>query len=158
MQNTLVENIKLAFNGVKLGDGISLNMTEYYDSGGAETEYLELSKFDEREDWSKIDDKTLEKFSVTFSFTDLNGFKFYTPAYMTYAIKNFDTSESIITDFTIYAMDTDHYLLRDIGIKGVFNSNQLLCIIGFLMFVIDNPAHFDSKIASENLLKIRQAM
>ena len=151
----LIEQIRLAFKGVKLNDGISLNMAEYYDSGESEKKFIELSKSDEREDWSKIDDKILEKFQVTFSFTDACGFKFYTPAYMIWAINNFKTSHSIIADFTIYAMDPDHYIIKEIGFNKLFNDEQICAIIKFLEFVIFNRAYFDWEKATVNLEKIK---
>jgi hypothetical protein len=79
-EQKLVDQIHRAFAGVKLEDGTSLNMAEDKD-GGCMPEFGEEAKTDEREDWTAIPGGTLEQFTVTFSFTDLKGFRFYIPAY-----------------------------------------------------------------------------
>jgi len=113
-EKRLIATIHQAFADVTLEDGTSLNMTEYNDSGGCRPEFKEKAKDDERHNWAAIFDPVLEQYTVTFSFTDLKGFRFYIPAYMIWAIKNHKTSDSIIADFTIDAITPDHYLLRGI--------------------------------------------
>ena len=71
-------------------------MTEYNDSGGYMTGFMEKAKHDERDDWASIPDETLEQFTVTFSFTDLKGFRFYIPAYMDWTVRNHRISHSIV--------------------------------------------------------------
>src|SRR4026208_1212325 len=97
-EDNLIATIDKAFADVRLEDGVSLNMTEYNDSGGSAKHYAERAKQDERMDWHRSDGKTLQKFTATFSFTDLKGFRFYIPAYMTWTIRNYRTSDSIISD------------------------------------------------------------
>lgn len=42
-KDELIDKIKSAFQDIKLGNGISLNMTEYYDSGDCEPKFKELA-------------------------------------------------------------------------------------------------------------------
>ena len=91
--NKRISNIRKAFGHVRLEDGISLNMTEYMDSHGDPT-YLIRAKSDESDDWQRIPDEVLEKFTVTFPFTDGKGYRFYLPAYMIYTLKTYKTSSS----------------------------------------------------------------
>ncbi len=91
-EQKLINQIHRAFSGVRLDDGISLNMTEYYDSGGCMPEFKERAARDERDDWAAISSETLKQFMVTFSFTDLKGFRFYIPAYMVWTIQNHSAS------------------------------------------------------------------
>ena len=156
-EHGLIALIQRAFASVKLDDGESLNMTEYNDSGGCRPEFKEMAKDDEREDWRSIPDKTLEQFTVTFSFTDLKGFRFYIPAYMIWTIKNHKTSDSIIADFTIYAMRPDHYLFQRIPFWEWFTNDQVAAMIQFLEYAARNDDWLDGKVARENLAKIRKA-
>lgn len=153
-ETNLIALIEEAFSGVRLEDGTSLNMTEYHDSGGLAPEYAEKVKFDERDDWHKIDDKTLEKFTVTFSFTDLKGFRFYIPAYMIWTIRNHRTSDCIIGDFTIYALNTDHYLFEDVPFTTWFTTQQVSAMVAFLKYCTEQSDSCDVRVATENLAKM----
>lgn len=154
-ENDLIACITAAFANVRLDDGISLNMTEYHDSGGSASRFAKKANNDERDDWRRIADKTLEHFTVTFSFTDLKGFRFYIPAYMIWTIRNHRTSESVISDFTIYAIDPDHYLFRDIPFTDWFTVPQVLAMVKFLEYCITHADSLDINIAETNLRKIR---
>ncbi|MDY6781637.1 MAG: DUF6714 family protein [Cyanobacteriota bacterium] len=158
IESQLIGRIQNAFRDVKLGNGISLNMTEYYDSYGYYTDFAEKAKYDEREDWSLISDSTLEEFTVTFAFTDIAGFRFYLPAYMTWTIKNHRANNSIVGDYTIYALDTEHYLFKEVGFISAFSSEQMACIIDFLDYCIQNDRSCDGLVAKENLAKIYQCL
>lgn len=153
-EQKLLDRINRAFAGVKLDDGTSLNMTEYNDSGGCMPEYREKAKDDERNDWTAIADETLEQFTVTFSFTDLKGFRFYIPAYMAWTVRNHRTSSSIIGDFTIYAINPDHYLFETISFREWFTAEQVDAMTKFLEYAIRNSDTLDCKVATENLAKI----
>jgi hypothetical protein len=154
-EQKLIDQIEGAFSGVKLDDGISLNMTEYYDSGGCMPDFKERAAGDERNDWKAIPGKTLEQFTVTFSFTDLKGFRFYIPAYMIWAVRNHRTSNSIISDFTIYAIDPLHYLFEPIPFLDWFTASQVAAMSAFLEYAVQNDGTLDGRVAKDNLAKIR---
>jgi hypothetical protein len=152
----LIHVIQEAFQGVKLEDGVSLNMTEYNDSSGMVEEYLRLSLDDERDDWQKIDDKTLEQFQVTFSFTDWKGFRFYLPAYMIWTIRN-PESDSILGDNTIYALDpTSASKLYKKPFAEILNKQQMEAVVKFLEYCVENPVHSDDKFAATNLKRMKE--
>jgi len=150
----LIVQIRDAFDGVVLGDGISFNMTEYYDSGGCGEEYRIAAAHDERVDWRAIPGSTLEQFTVTFSFTDLEGFRFYIPAYMTWTALNFRRSDSIISDFTIYAIDPHHYLFEETPMNEYFTKAQMDVLIAFLQFCTENEDWLDVRQAEGNLKRL----
>lgn len=154
-QTGLIERIRHAFAGVELGSGISLNMTEYHDSYGCETDFLTLAKHDERHNWQAIPDQTLEQFTVTFCFTDIEGFRFYLPAYMVWTIKNHKVSDSIIADHTIYSIDTNLYQFQDHALTSAFTDQQLSCIVEFLSFCVRNNDTVDGDVAELNLQKLQ---
>ena len=151
----MIKQIKTAFDGVRLEDGESLNMTEYFDSGGTVEAFREKAKFDERLDWAAIPDETLEHFTVTFPFTDLKGYRFYIPAYMIYNVRNHETSNSIITEFTIYALNIDCHQFKDSPFVEFFTNAQLEAICSFLEWESRNEGGLGD--ATTNLRKIREA-
>mgnify|MGYP001321796809 CR=1 FL=1 len=147
-EKELIEMIRNAFACVRLEDGVSLNMTEYFDSSGCMPELKERASCDERDDWQAIPDETLERFLVTFSFTDLKGYRFYIPAYMIWVIRNQATSSSALVDFTIFAIDPSHHLFETTPFLKWFSSSQVAAMMAFLEYMNDD-------FARENLSKIR---
>jgi hypothetical protein len=156
-EQELVDQIHRAFAGVSLEDGTSLNMTEYNDSGGCMPEFMEKAKADERNDWTAITDETLERFTVTFSFTDLKGFRFYIPAYMIWTIRNHRTSDCIIGFCTIYAIRPSHHLFKTTPFWQWFTREQIDAMTKFLEYVAQDDDSSDGQEALENLSKIRLA-
>lgn len=154
----LISAIREAFRDVKLENGLSLNMTEYNDSGGSAERFKRLAVNDERDDWRNIDDKTLEEFTVTFSFTDWKGFRFYLPAYMIWAIRH-PESNSIIGDNTIYALDPGRTLpLYERTVNTILNKQQLEAIVQFLQYCVEDSDHCDGVSASTNLNKMGKCL
>lgn len=147
----LIQQIRDAFQDVRLEDGISLNMTEYHDSYGCATHFLETAKDDERMDWQAIPDETLESFTVTFCFTDLKGFRFYLPAYMIWTIRNHKKSNCIIGDFTIYAIDPNYHQFQATPFLDFFSEQQVEAMVAFLRFCTDTGGYTDEQVAANNL-------
>ena len=147
-----------AFDGVVLGDGDSLNMTEYADSGGCAPEYAERAKHDERIDWRAIPNSVLEQFQVTFSFTDLLGYRFYAAPYMIWTIKNHRESDCFIADATIYAMDPTSYQFSKKRFSDWFTPEQIYAILAFLDYCADNGDSLDDRVAVDNASAIRREL
>ncbi len=156
-EQELIAKIRAAFSGIRLEDGISLNMTEYHDSSGCMPEFKEKASGDENVDWQSIPDETLERFTVTFSFTDLKGYRFYIPAYMIWAIRNHRISDSIIADFTIYAIDPSGHQFKSVPFLRWFTRSQVDAMTGFLEYAVQNSDTLDGRVAMENLNKLRNA-
>lgn len=157
-QHQLIQAIEQAFDGVTLGQGISLNMTEYLDSYQCLTEFRDKAAEDERLDWRRIPDQTLESFTVTFSFTDLAGFRFYIPAYMIWTVKHHADSACIIGDYTIYALDPDHYLFAEIPMVDWFTPEQYRVMIRFLEYCGQHGDTCDAVVAQRHLHRMQEAI
>ena len=154
----LLHAIREAFRNIKLEDGVSLNMTEYNDSSGMVKRFKQLAVNDERDDWQKIDDTTLEEFTVTFSFTDWKGFRFYLPAYMIWMIRH-PESLCIIGDNTIYALDPDVILtLYNKTVDRILDKQQLEAVVQFLQYCVEDPGHCDADVAAANINKMRKCL
>ncbi len=154
----LLAIIERAFSGVRLEDGVSANMAEYYDCPGARgaSHYLELARSDERDDWRRVGDTTLERCQASLSFTDLKGFRFYAPAYMEYAVRNHDVSGSIIVDDIIYALSPERDLFKEVPFEQWFTSEQTTAIMMFLEYCVAHGGTLDGVAARKNLERIRE--
>ena len=144
-----------AFAGVRLDGGVSLIEAEYADDYDVAPDHL--IELEEKDDWTKIINDRLCEFTVTFCFTDYRGFRFYIAPYMIWTLRNFRTSDSIITDFTIYAIETDRYMFVDHPFSEVFTLEQVRCMHDFLLFACENEERFDADVARRNLLRLQQA-
>jgi hypothetical protein len=155
----LIVQIEKAFHQVKLGDGISLNMTEYLDSYRTNKMFADLAKQDERNDWTKISNSVLEQFTVTFCFTDWQGFRFYLPAYMRWKLNN-PASDNFIGDHTIYALDIKTIEeLQNKKITEILNDEQIEVVVKFLNWcVFDNSDNCDSEFAKKNLQSLEKLL
>ena len=142
-----------AFSGVRLDGGITLIAAEYADDSLIEPDDL----IEEKNDWTKLINDRLCDFTVTFSFTDYRGYRFYIAPYMIWILRNFRTSDSIITDFTIYAIKPDHNIFLDHPFAEVFTLEQVKCMRDFLLFACENEERFDAGVAQTNLDRLLQA-
>lgn len=129
-------------------------MTEYLDSAGCAPAYASLVRKDETEDWHKIDGKTLESFTVTFSFTDLKGYRFYLPAYMIWAVKKL-WSGSIIIDHMIYSINPKSHQFEAVPFMEWFTREQVMAMVMFLEFYITNSDEIAGRLPRQNLQMIR---
>jgi hypothetical protein len=150
-EETLSERITQAFCGVRLDGGISLIETEFADGGQFTPPHL--IELEEKLDWTKIINDRLCEFTVTFCFTDHKGFRFYIAPYMIWTLRNYGTSDSIISDYTIYAIDPDRHVFDQHPFLEVFTFEQLVCMRDFLQFSITND-YLDGDVARSNLNKL----
>jgi len=150
----LSERIFDAFSDVRLNGGLSLIEAEYADD--FRTAPDDLIALEEKNDWTKIINDRLCEFTDTFHFTDYRGFRFYIAPYMIWTLRNFRASDSIIIDFTIYAIQIDHTIFSSNPFSEVFTLGQVKCMRDFLLFACENEEHFDAKVARTNLNRLLQ--
>ena len=95
----LISRIEAAFEGVTLGNGISLAESVALDQHEAFEDRATARLRDEKTDWQKLvgdSELTREGFTGGPIFMDAEGLRFYLPAYLITAIK--DRSESPFAD------------------------------------------------------------
>ena len=144
-----------AFSGVHLDGGVSLIEAEYADDYAVAPDHL--IALEEKTDWTKIITDRLCDFTVTFCFTDYRGFRFYIAPYMIWILRNYGTSDSIVTDFTIYAIETDRNAFAEHPFSEVFTLEQIKCMRDFLLFACENEDRFDANVARSNLNRLIEA-
>lgn len=86
-----------AFNGVRLGSGVSLHETLVIDQHGTDAQRARARAVDEHNDWFKlINLPALKELAWIggLSFYDAEGLRFHLPAYLTLAVRNFECEEA----------------------------------------------------------------
>ena len=141
-QIELEELIKIAFAGVTLGGGVSLEQSRVQDNGGKnesgrelnETEWLTLPLGEVTEDWTAIPAETL---CGVWSFAHLveEGFRYYLPAFMVHTLRERRKSETLssllLNLYPKKDQDWDYSLLRN----SFLDRRQRSAVAQFLLFL-----------------------
>ena len=143
---TLIKAIQNAFDGVQLGNGISLREARLHDDSETDPKKFEQARaLDDETRWFELTKAEIEEFGDTLPFMDAEGYKFYLPAFMIYALQN-PKSESVAADWTIYSLESDR-LQR----FHVFNEKQKRVIRLFLEYCANDDYHYDAEEADKAL-------
>ena len=159
----LLKNIMQSFSGVTLGDGISFNMAKYLECLGDDQkrqkalDYQKQSEKDERELWFTLKDELIESNPSILCYTDLKGFKFYLPAYMTYSLVNGQCPEAKNQNIAIYALNPERLIFNNEPVAEQFTEEQWDCILGFLVFC-SSVEYLDNKAARKNLKALKEVL
>lgn len=132
----LVELIKKTFSGVKLETGISWQEAAVLDNHGSLEERKIAREKDEQNDWTQIPSSLIGdlKYQDVLPFLDSAGLKFYLPACMIYTIKNYKTTDSLITHSIIYSLTREETAIE---LKNNLSPSQKDCVIKFLLLCLE---------------------
>lgn len=134
MSTSSIENairaIEEAFAGVRLDDGISLREADIIDDYGSEAERAAARSQDETEDWRNVPDELIEKHPDVLCFMDEAGLRFHLPAYMRFALRRYEDSESRSTDSAVFRL-CDPVIIDQL--RGCLTSAQIDAILNFLL-------------------------
>lgn len=103
-RDALVRQIEIAFDGVSLGDGIGILEAWAIDRCVSDKDRQRARVSDYRADWTLIPDSVLEDHYSVLAFMDREGIRFALPAYMRFATRNFEKSQSLSVDAPIYSL------------------------------------------------------
>lgn len=78
----VINQIREAFRGVKLGNGVGLRQGRGLDDYADAKTLAKLRASDEKYDWSAMPAEDLNAFSSSLSFFDAEGMRFHLPAFM----------------------------------------------------------------------------
>jgi hypothetical protein len=145
----LVARIERAFDGVELGDGVSLHETAVIDDYGTVEERRAARDPDEKRDWRKlVDDPDLRMyFGLGYSglcFLDAPGVRFYLPACMIRVLRDLTSPEfPFDLDFSLLFLlsetkDGEHNRL------SILDVSQRRCVLEFLLFVRESLGYEDA--------------
>ncbi|MCA9057411.1 MAG: hypothetical protein KDA85_02890 [Planctomycetaceae bacterium] len=81
-QDRVLDLVRDAFHGVKLGNGVGLRQGQGLDDYADERTLASYREQDEKNDWAKIPLDDLEQCNSSLSFFDPEGMRFHLPAYL----------------------------------------------------------------------------
>ena len=133
-KSTLIQEIETVFKDVRLNDGIGVFEAEELDACSSDKKLEQARKKDRSwwKDWHYIEDKYLAYYSSSMSFMDAQGIKWALPAYMIFALNNYEGS--------FFSIDTTIYTIER-GAKGkdnrdLFTLEQKKAIAKFLQYML----------------------
>jgi hypothetical protein len=148
---TVIEAIREAFADVQSG-GITVHEAEVIDSYGSDEERKEARQLDTESSWDQVPDQDIEECTKALCYLDPEGWRYYIPAYMTWTLRHFRTSNSIVSDFTIYTFDPSgsHTGLREYKLARyqMLNDAQSRAVCRFLQYMATNDDLADVRVAN----------
>jgi hypothetical protein len=91
---TLTGEIAAAFADVTREDGVTLHEADVLDGYGSDEQRAAARRLDTDRHWSEVEQTAIERHPSAANFLDAKGFRYYLPAYMSWALRNYDTTDS----------------------------------------------------------------
>ncbi|MBV9787195.1 MAG: hypothetical protein JOZ51_03410 [Chloroflexi bacterium] len=107
MSERLNLEIREAFAEVTRGAGVTLHEADVLDLYGSNEERLAARQLDTDRHWYEVPDDLIARKSSALSFLDAAGFRYYLPAYLSWTLRNYDSSDS----------NSIHSLLFDLALR-----------------------------------------
>jgi hypothetical protein len=142
----VIQLIERAFDGVARGDGITLHEAVVIDDHASDEERTRARSQDTESRWQDVPDNVIEREYTIFSFLDDAGFRYDLPAYMIWALRNVERTQSVSLDSTVYALEPSSYFPQR---SGLFNHAQARAILHFLEWIVQTDAFRDDRAALE---------
>jgi hypothetical protein len=149
----IMEAIRLAFADVQRGT-ITIHEAEVIDSYGATEERQAARQRDTGASWKDVPDEEIQECTWALPHLDPESWRFYIPAYMTWALKHFRVSDAVVSDFTIYtfALSGDESIRSDqLERYALLSEQEAKAVCCFLRFMAANGDHADDVVAGEAL-------
>ena len=150
----IVRAIEAAFAGVPRGR-ITLHEAEAIDGYETAEERQEARELDPEQDWRAVPGVSIEECPDALSFLDPEGWRFYLPAYMRWALQHLKDSHSTAIDQTIYALDCGDSppssVERSMERFRTLTRAQTQAVHRFLSFAADNDDTCDAVVAQQAL-------
>ena len=143
----LIKRIQNAFAGTQLEDGVTIHEAHLDGCYLKEEDRLEARAKDTEVDWSEVPDWKIERFPSALSFFDVQGWRFYIPAYMIWTLKNWRTTNLIVADYVVWEFDptTDSSLPR----YESLSAEQAYAAYWFVKFFCDYSGDEESRHAMD---------
>jgi hypothetical protein len=149
-RSALLAEIEEAFDGVAREDSTTLHEAIVMDDYGSEEEQRAARRLDVEKRWQDVPDEDITSCCSALSFLDAKGFRYYIPAFMTYALKHWgDDWNDILNSCQFQLTHESQKPLRksepaSIARKYGFTGAQCVAVAHFLRFIID----FDMSMAA----------
>jgi hypothetical protein len=155
---SIIEAIRSAFAGVPPGR-ITVHEAEVIDGYGSDAEREEARRLDTEESWDLVPDQHIEDCPSALCHLDPEGWRYYLPAYMIWSLRHFRSSDSIVSDFTIYTFDfggtstrVQDYLREYKEARfRLLSEAQSWAVCRFLRYMAANEDYADASVANQAL-------
>jgi hypothetical protein len=147
----IIDAIHEAFRGVARG-AISLHEAEVIDECGSEEEQATARALDTEDRWEDIPDQHIEECIAALAFVDPESWRYYIPRYMEWSLRHFRTSDSIVSDFTIYTFaGSNEPELREYSLQRyrLLTPHQSRAVYRFLRYMAAHGERADSHVAND---------
>jgi hypothetical protein len=138
----LLEEIEAAFDGVSRDGGVSLHEADVIDDYGSIHQRYKARKLDTESRWQDVPASDIEHFNWIFPFLDAKGGLYYLPAYMSWSLRNYRTSDSWSHSFLIYHLESHNRSDYSIEFE-LLNPAQKRAIAHFLQFAAEYQEEWD---------------
>jgi hypothetical protein len=118
-----------AFARVSLGNGVSLREADVIDAYGDLEERAAARGQDELDNWQRIPDEDIESYPDVLCFMDDDGLRFHLPAYMCFALRQYQDSQSRSTNSAVFRLCDPDSIER---LRTCFTEQQVDAVIAFL--------------------------
>ena len=150
----VIAAIRKAFAGTRRG-AITLHEAEVIDSYGDDDQRARARRLDTESSWERVPDAAIEECQWALSHLDPLSWRFYVPAYMSWSLAHFLTSDSIVSDFTIYTFlinEDDERLVAYAQERfRTLDAAQSRAVCQFLRYMAANDSRCDGNAARRAL-------
>ena len=150
----VIDEIRRAFADVSREDGVTLHEAEVIDDYGSTEERAAARRLDTDLRWQDVPDRLIQEYSDTLCFVDVKGFRYYLPAYMIWAMRNHETTDSLSATHPIFCLTlSDNPTHREWHLERfrAFDGPQARAIGRFLRFMAERADPGDAGLASRAL-------
>lgn len=130
-----IAEIRMAFENVQRGNGVSLREADVIDGYGTQEERKEARAKDTENSWQGVPHEDIEHFSWVFPFLDPVGFRYYIPAYMIWCLHH-DSDSVDATICALKAHENVKHKTKESARIEIFNTEQSKAIAMFLACMI----------------------
>jgi len=138
-RNMLRAKIVEAFDGVSLAGGIGLRQADGVDDRKPDDVCRLLREGDEKDDWRRIPQDELNRYSGSLTFLDPAGMRFYLPAFLIADIDGQDINGDDQFDLLSRFIDLSDHTKRQFSQLSL---RQRSVIGEYLRFIQDQPGHW----------------
>ena len=136
-RDELIAEIRAAFAGVTLGDGIGLRQGQGLDDYESEATCQKYRQRDEKLDWSSIPARELVLCHSSLSFFDAAGMRFHLPAYLIAHLRDELPLDPVyhLTNLSAYSR----------GKLVLLNRHQRQAVRAYLLFLQQDQGMYESR-------------
>jgi hypothetical protein len=139
-RESVVALVQEAFRGVSRANGVSLHEAAVIDNHGSDAARRRARLRDIESRWEDVPGDDIRDHYSALSFLDPIGFRYYIAPYMVWALRNFDRSDSLSVDHTIYSLNPSlKPKIRAWQLErfALFSEQQASAVASFLRFMLE---------------------